>query len=281
MTAIRRTALAVAICLGVPLISAPAAFASSTLTVTPNVVVDGQTVSFSGSGFHPSSGVGFCQAIDDGSPEQNDCGSTPGTTTASPNGDISGQITVRQTMFVPSLGRNVDCMVESCKVAAAEINDIANTAAFASLTFIRVQPDGQIRRLSDGAILGDDVYGRDGVGETATHGVAPGGAWSYAVQVQNDGERTDDITVTAGAIFVSPNIAVRYFAGWFDVTGLVNGAGFTFGAVPPGAVRRVSVQFTASPGASPGERSRQRVTFTSQAAPVSDAIVVAVRVPPT
>jgi hypothetical protein len=278
MTAIRRTALAVAICLGVSLISASAAFASTTLTVTPNVV-DGQTVSFSGSGFRPSSGVGFCQAIDDGSPGQSDCGGALGTTTASENGDISGQITVRQTMFVPSLGRNVDCTVESCKVAAAEITDIANTVAFGSLTFIRVQPDGQIRRLSDGAILGDDVYGRDGVGETATHGAGPGGAWSYAVQVQNDGGRTDDIAVTAASIFVSPNISVRYFAGWFDVTGLVNGGGFTFGAVPPGAVRRVSVQFSASPGASPGERSRQRVTFTSQAAPVSDAIVVAVRVP--
>jgi hypothetical protein len=279
MRAIRRAAFAVAICLSVPVVWAPPAFAARALTATPNVgLIDGQTVSFTGSGFNPSVDIGFCQAIDDGTPAQEDCGASTGTTTSSPSGDISGQLTVRQSMFVPSLGRTVDCASEACFVGAAEISDIANTSAFASLTFVRIQPDGQIRRLSDSVVFGNDVYGSDGLGQTFTHPVAPGGSWSFAVQVQNDGDRTDDITVTAASIGTSPDVSVRYFAGWFDVTALVNGGGFTFAGVPPGGVRRLPVQFHAVSGAPVDERSRQLVTFTSGTAPIADSVLVAARV---
>jgi hypothetical protein len=281
MSAIRRTALAVAICLGVPAVWAPPAFAASALTVTPNTgLIDGQTVSISGSGFPGSTDIGFCEAIDDGTPSQSDCaGGSAQTTTSSPSGDITGQLPVRQSIFVPSLGRVVDCTREACKIGAADINNIASTVAFASLSFVRIQPDGQVRRLSDGFVFGNDVYNTDGVGEKVVHPVAPGGSWSFAVQVENDGARTDDITVNAASILTSPDVSVRYFAGWFDVTALVNGDGFTFAGVPPGGIRRLPVQFKAVAGAHIDQRSHQVVRFTSRTAPtVTDGVVVGVRV---
>jgi hypothetical protein len=183
-------------------------------------------------------------------------------------------------MFVPSLGRTVNCWSESCVIGAAETSNVAGTATYsAPLTFVHVQPDGRIRRLSDSTIFGDDVYNSDGSsGQTVTHAIGPGGNWSFAVQVQNDGERTDDITVTASPILSSPDITVRYFAGWFNVTSYVTGAGFTFADVPPGGIRRLPVQFKAGAGAPVDARSHQLVTFTSDTAPVIDVVRVGVRV---
>jgi hypothetical protein len=278
MAAIRRTALAVVICLGVPAIWAHPAFAASALTATPHVdLVDGQTIQLSGSGFPGSTEIGFCEAIADSTPEQSDCaGGGASTTTSSPTGDISGQITVFQSIYVPSRGVTVDCTKEACVIGAAEVADIAATVAYASLTFVRVQPDAQIRRLSDNAIFGDDVYGDVPQVQKVSHPIAPGGTWSWAVQVQNDGAHTDDFTVTAPV--ASGDIAVRYFAGYFDITALVTGAGFSFDGVAPGAVRRIAVQFTAAPGASVNEVSRQHVNFLSDTAAIKDAVLVAVRV---
>jgi hypothetical protein len=136
-----------------------------------------------------------------------------------------------------------------------------------------VQPDAQIRRVSDGMVFGDDVYGRfPPSDQIRKHTIAAGADWSFAVQVQNDGQRTDDITVTASAILQPPDIKVRYFAGWFDVTASVTGTGFTFADVPPGGIRKLPVQFRASPGASVGSRAVRNVTFTSGTAPVIDRV---------
>jgi hypothetical protein len=280
MTVLRRVALAAAICLVLPVISSTPAYAARTLTVTPSTdLVEAQTVSVTGAGFTPSVGIGFCQAIMSATPSQSDCGTLAGTTTSSTSGEISVQYTVRQSMRVPSLGRTVNCWVETCFIGAAELNDIPGTATFAPLTFVHVQPDGQIRRLSDGTIFGNDVYNSDGSsGQTVTHTVAPGAAWSFAVQVQNDGQRTDNITVTASPILSSPDITVRYFAGYFDVTSRVTGAGFTFANVPPGEIRKLQVQFGATSGAAVDARSHQLVTFTAGNAPVRDAVRVGVRV---
>jgi hypothetical protein len=281
MTAPRKAALAAAICLVLPVISSASASAARSLTVTPSTdLVELQTVSVAGGGFSPSTTIDYCQAIMDATPDQSDCGVSYQVTTSSSSGDFSGQFTVRQSMYVPSLGRTVDCWVESCFIGAAEDLDVAGTATFsAPLTFVHVQPDGQIRRLSDGTIFGDDVYNSNGSsGQTVTHTVAGGADWSFAVQVQNDGQRTDSIKVTASPVVSSPDIAVRDFADWFDVTSRVTGTGLTFANVPPGEIRRLAVQFRANSGAPIGARSHQLVTFTAGNAPVRDAVRVGVRV---
>jgi hypothetical protein len=279
MTALRRAALAAAICLVLPVVSSTPAYAARTLTVTPSTdLVEAQNVSVTGAGFAPSAEIGFCQAIMDATPDQSDCGTPFGLTTSSPLGEISFAYTVRQSMPVSSLGRVVNCWVETCFIGAAQTNNIAGTATFAPLTFVHVQPDGQIRRLSDSTIFGNDVYNSDGSsGQTVTHAIAPGADWSFAVQVQNDGQRSDNITVTASPILSSPDITVRYFAGYFDLTSKVTGTGFTFANIPPGEIRRLQVQFRAISGAAVDARSHQLVTFTAGNAPVRDAVRVGVR----
>jgi hypothetical protein len=182
-------------------------------------------------------------------------------------------------MYVPSAGRTVDCWVETCVIGAAEFPDISGTATGSPPhTFVHVQPDGRIARLSDGTIFGNDVYNSTGSGQTVTHTITQGNDWSFAVQVQNDGARSDDITVTAASLASSPGVTVRYFAGWFDVTSYVTGAGFTFANVPPGGIRNLPVQFRASSAAAIDARSTRRMTFTSRTAPVVDAVQVGVRV---
>jgi hypothetical protein len=234
----------------------------------------------SGAGFNPSVEVGFCQAIVTASPSQSDCGVPVHLAFSSESGEFSGDYTVRQSMFVASLGRTVNCWVEACVIGAAETSNVAGTATYsAPLTFVHVQPDGQIRRLSDNTIFGNDVYNSDGShGQTVTHPIAPSGSWSFAVQVQNDGQRTDNITVTAAPILSSPDITVRYFAGYFDVTSHVTGTGFTFANVPAGGIRKLPVQFRANSGAPVDARSHQLVTFSAGNAPVIDAVRVGVRV---
>jgi hypothetical protein len=114
--------------------------------------------------------------------------------------------------------------------------------------------------------------------QSATHPISSGSDWTFAVQVQNDGARTEDITVRAFRIGVAPDITVRYFAGGFDVTAQVNGAGgFTFADVPPGATRKIPIQFRASAGASTGEQTKRVVAFTG-GAPVKDSVLVGVNV---
>ena len=280
MTAVRRVALAVAVCLAVPVFWAAPASAAGTITVTPNTnLVDGQTVTVSGTGFRSSVGVGMCEAIMDSTPGPEDCnGGSYATVSTSPAGDFSMQLTVRQSISVPSLGRVVHCWIEACFIGAAEVSDVGNTAVFAPLTVVHVQPDGQVRRLSDNVIFGNDVYGTDGAGETVTHSVAPGAMWSFAVQVQNDGERTEAITVNAASVLSAPGVTVRYFAGYLDVTSLVTGSGFTFSGVPPGGIRKLPVQFTATSGASIGARSHQLITFHVGTVTAVDAVRVGVRV---
>src|SRR5439155_9358877 len=103
-------------------------------------LVELDSVTIEGTGFSPSVQVGFCQAIDDGSPGQSDCGTPFGTTTTSPAGDFSAQQTVRRFIFVPSLGRTVDCASEVCVIGSAEVNDIPGTAILTPIAFAPAPP---------------------------------------------------------------------------------------------------------------------------------------------
>jgi hypothetical protein len=379
--------------LAVPLVWAPPAFAARSLTVSPSTgLVELDAVAIEGTGFSPSVGVGFCQAIEV-SRSQSDCGTPFDQITTSPAGDFSAQHTVRRFIFVPSLGRTVDCASESCAIGAAEINDVAGTAVFTPIAFApappppaargsitvtpqnpvdgqqvtvvgagfrpnakieilecgtdpqdptdcsqnfttavadaagafsapyvvqqsvsrpdgrvdcdspgvcvmaaaevvdiprtivtaplditALQPDGRIRRRSDGAITGNDIYNLDGSGQTRIRAVAPGTTWSFAVQLQNDGEVADNIRVTAPPS--SPPFTVRYFVAYFDITQYVTGGGFTFTDVAPGQIWTLGVQFNTAAGAPLDARFDPLVTFTSATLPRADAVRVGVVVRP-
>ncbi|MDQ1384745.1 MAG: Neocarzinostatin family [Actinomycetota bacterium] len=290
MVALRRAALALAICLAFPLVSVEPAFAARTLTVTPSTGLrEGQVVEVTAVGFTPMVDVRVCQSIMDATPSQSDCSMFSGSAAvrSDESGAISAQFDVRQSIYVPSLDRAVDCVVEACFIRAGEIRpgapeDIEGTTAFSTrLLFLRVQPDCLLQRLSDGQFFGDNVY-NDEVSQTWSHGTTAGNGWSFALRVQNDGDATEDLIVRGLTEFSSPVIRVRYFAGWLNVTSYVTGGGFTFGDVPPGGIRKLVVQFRAAAAASLGARSRQAVRC-QWAAPngpveVEDEVHVGVRV---
>ena len=83
---------------------------------------------------------------------------------------------------------------------------------------------------------------------TRNHAIAPGGKWSYALRVQNDGEVSDDLVFSAPQP-ANGSVRTRYFVGYYDVTTAVNGSGFTFADVSPGETRSIAVQFVAAPDA--------------------------------
>jgi hypothetical protein len=174
---------------------------------------------------------------------------------------------LRAAILVLAVGLAVP-LVWACVVAAAEVVDIPGTIVTA------LQPDGMIRRRSDGAITGNDIYNLDGSGQRRIRAVARGTTWSFAVQLENDRKVADDITVTAPPS--SPPFSVRYLVASFNVTSKVTGGGFTFTDVAPGQIWTLGVQFNVAPDAPLESRADPLVTFTSATAPRADAVRVGV-----
>jgi hypothetical protein len=105
----------------------------------------------------------------------------------------------------------------------------------------------------------------------------PGGKWSYALRVQNDGAETADIAVQAQV--PGGEVAVRYFVGYTEVTAAVNGTGYVFHDVAPGATMKIPVQFSASSAAKAGSETSLFVKFSTPSIPVvSDAVRIGVKV---
>jgi hypothetical protein len=108
-----------------------------------------------------------------------------------------------------------------------------------------VKPDLVIKRRSDGVLLYDNVY--TGGPTPYHHTIAPGGFWTFAILIQNDGDTAGDILLYDEPSVPSP-FAVQYFYGYFDVTSAVQGSGLLFPSVAPGESRLFAVRFHAGPG---------------------------------
>src|SRR4051794_25783019 len=192
---------------------APPAAAATALSVTPSTnLVSGQVVRLDGSGFTPNSNLAFCQAKPSDTPSSSDCGSNFVQVTASPTGTFTAQLQVHRFIF----GRTRDCAVQACVIGAAEVDDIEGTVAVAPISFDPTAPvplpDARLKNRATGEIYGNDVYASAGVLTSQRHAIQPGGAWSFAVQIENDGP-TDSIDLVAD-VSVSP-FTVRYFAGYY------------------------------------------------------------------
>ena len=271
LVGVRRAALVLAIGLSAPLVSAIPAYAARSLTVTPSTnLADHQAVTVSGSGWDPVGGdIAVCEGIATATGIGVDCGSSFGAP-FSASADFLKPFVVSEFEYSASLDRTVNCATENiCVIAAFQSNDPAATLTFtAPLTsWVHVQPDCRIRRLSDSAILFDNVYfpARLDTPEWNIHTVTAGTDWSFALQFQNDGDSNDALTVTARAVaFTSPDITVRYFWAWHDVTSqLRSPTGFTFANLAPGAFGTMSVQFRTAAGAPVDAKSHQFVVATS------------------
>jgi hypothetical protein len=261
------------------------ASAAESITVTPNTDLGiQQVVHVDGAGFPASVQVGFCQAVVNGTPDQNDCADAFGilVDTSSETGTFSADLSVRRFISVPSLGRTVDCAIEACYVGAAVFSDIANTAVFSPITFSSDLADGRIRRRSDGVIFGDNVYGRLGPGENREHAITAGGFWTYALQVQNDGPATADLTVTASTDSTNgPLTQVQFFFGYFDITSsVVSSGGFTFRDMSPGEVHTFALQFHEPSDTELGAIGGAFVNFASGSAGVTNTLKLSVVVSP-
>lgn len=112
------------------------------IVVTPDTdLVDGQTVGIEGFGWEPGHTIGFCQAAGVDPPGASNCDDgVYSTVTADSFGSFTGSLTVQATIYVPSLGVEVDCTDPSdpCVLGAADGADVAGTAMAVPLHFAPV-----------------------------------------------------------------------------------------------------------------------------------------------
>jgi hypothetical protein len=264
MRRVRLLAVATAVCLLTPtVVWVSPASATPSLTVTPNAGLKiVSVVHVEGAGFPASARVLVCEAVIDATPGQDDCDrrypvAPIGTDRA---GTFAVDMFVDLIMY-PSADRTVDCSIERCGVIAGVFDDFANTAIVAPTTFLPGHPDGRIKRRSDGQIFGDNNVSL----LSWTHTIAPGGYWTYALQVQNDSNTTDDIDVSAGGPGILGN--VQFFYGYYDVTSYVlnrpSDSGLTFPDMAPGEVRTFAMRFHVPADAPEGARLESSVFFFS------------------
>jgi hypothetical protein len=165
-------------------------------TVTPDSgLVGGDVVTVEGSGATPSGTVFFCQAIDDGTPDQSDCGaSTVQSTPADAAGEFAAMYTVRR--FITPAGRpSVDCAASgaTCVIGASDgIPQPGSSVATVPISFAAPPPasftiSGTVTDPNGDPVSGSAVWAyapADGfVGSVQTTTDAQG---SYTLAVQPD-----------------------------------------------------------------------------------------------
>jgi len=269
--AMRRVRLvAVAICLlGPTVVSVSPAGAIGSITVAPNTnLTNGQQVTVDGSGFPASVDVVVAGCARNTVPFFENCQGFQSEVTTSSTGSFSTQLSA-----FSQFGKT-NCELQNCYVGAVVLSDLDNSATFAPIAFNPGLADGRIKRRSDGQIYGDNVY--IPTVQQRTHTIAPGGYWTYALQVQNDGPNTDDITVRA-----TNNGEPQFFYGYFDVTSQVTGPGLVFTAMAPGEVRTFALRFHVPVDAAEGTRVGDDVDFISNSSQSIDRLrlLVGVRTP--
>lgn len=120
----------------------PTAVGTGSITVTPNTgLVDGQLVTVTLAGFPALGTVGWCQGVPVEPASASNCGGPirTGQTDAS-GGLIDPSYPVARFIFVPTLGRTVDCAAETCIIGAADVTDIPGSVANAELSFSDTDP---------------------------------------------------------------------------------------------------------------------------------------------
>ena len=249
------------------------AVALTASTVEPSTdLVSGQVVQVTGEGWPPNQLLHFaeCDRIVGRCLED-------GVVTTDDEGSFTAAYTVQR--FIGTAPFENDCAraAGQCVIAIADYPKF-DIIEYVDLAFrITARADGIIYRQSDGLRYGDDVYNLNGAGQTRVHAIVPGGKWSFALRVQNDGAETGDITVHAPV--PSGNVTVRYFVGYTEVTAAVNGSGFTFHDIAAGATMKIPAQFSAPSDALVGSVTSFVVGFSTNGALVfSDAVSIGVKV---
>lgn len=148
--------------------------------------------------------------------------------------------------------------------------DVVRAAAFNTPVF---QPDLLVRRLSDVAYLGENVYNASGASQTKSQKVEPGALAVYPLLLANDGNLTNYFAVrgTAGG----GGWSVRYFdavSAGAEITSDVTGGG-TLVALAPGASWEFHAEILPDIAVPRGTSNTVLVTATSLAdATASDTV---------
>jgi hypothetical protein len=144
-----------------------AAQTSPTLTVTPETgLFGGDVVMLEGSGFAPGATVFFCQGVDDGSPDLNDCGGSIRSQTANETGAFAAPYIVQRLIIVSGVGA-FDCAGASanCAIGAATLGT-GGGIAVTPITFVSQPP-----------LANNTVFGR--VTDPAGDPVGGANVWGY------------------------------------------------------------------------------------------------------
>ncbi len=112
------------------------------------------------------------------------------------------------------------------------------------------QPDVAVRLEPGGRLVGNNVYNRNGEGQTRIGRVRAGGQATFTVQVENDG--VDDDTFLIHGSDHDANFAVRYYDGDRDVTTAVKDGSYRLRGMHPHTRHRLQVEVTARAGAASG-----------------------------
>ncbi|HEY7071313.1 MAG TPA: neocarzinostatin apoprotein domain-containing protein [Acidimicrobiales bacterium] len=118
--------------------TAPGSLTTGTVTASPDTgLVDGQAVSVTLTGWPALGTVPWCQGIQHTPAGIGDCGNSR-LNFAGPDetGTAVTGLLVTRVMFVPTLGRTVDCAVEPiCVIAATDLQDIPGSVRYAPISF--------------------------------------------------------------------------------------------------------------------------------------------------
>jgi len=162
----------------------------------------------------------------------------------------------------------------SSHVATISITGGSGDTVRATTTVNNVdQPDNKIRTSSEGSLTGDNVYETTPVTQVKSQTVAPGSSATYVLQVQNDGNRTANHTITGPAS--SGNFTLQYFdaaSGGNDVTSAITGSGLTY-SLTAGNTQDLRLVVTPnSPPNSPASGSTNQANITVTAGSVTDVV---------
>src|SRR6478672_12702473 len=133
---------------------------SRAITVTPHDnLLSGQTVTVAGSGFTPNVSIGTAQCAGDMATDQIECSQTVTRSTDGTGGFSFPFVVSRLVGTITCGGPTVTCLI-----VVAELSNPGTTLQTVNLTFAPspYRPDAQIRRRSDGVLLGDNIYNLDG-----------------------------------------------------------------------------------------------------------------------
>lgn len=157
--------------------------------------------------------------------------------------------------------QNVD--VTSTSINDATKHDVVRAT---TTTASARQPDNHIKLTSEAATLyvGDNIYNTDGTSQTKSMYVDQLQAASYTIRIQNDGNASDNITVTGTA--GNASFTVAYFdaaSGGTNITSSVTGSGWATGSLAAGATKEIRVEVTPTASAAVGSTYNVLVTSTS------------------